>query len=118
MGFQFMAFASETISTVINVINAINNNNNNNNNNNINDLDSNNENMNPAKRRKKRWIIESEDENNKKRQWCQKLGEISPRCILSFIEDEKRQNVANPGFEGIKKWLEVFLLSGGWSLGT
>ena len=34
---------------------------------------------------------------------------------LFLIQDEKIQNVANPGFEGIKKWLEVFLLSGGTS---
>ena len=35
---------------------------------------------------------------------------------IFFLQDEKRQNVANPGFEGIKKWLEVFLLSGGSGL--
>merc|ERR1712156_480569 len=99
-----MAFAAVTISTVVNVINAINVNNNNN----INDLDSNNENMNPAKRRKKRWQLK--EENNDSSQWCEKLGETSPRCILSFIEDEKRVKARNPGFEGIKKWLEVFFV--------
>ena len=27
------------------------------------------------------------------------------------LQEEKRQKSANPGFEGIKKWLEVFMLS-------
>merc|ERR1712156_1057005 len=103
-----MAFAAVTISTVVNVINAINDNNNNNNN--INDLDSNNENMNPAKRRNKRWQLN--EDNNGSSQWCEKLGETSPRCMLAFIENEKRVKARNPGFEGIKKWLEVFLLNG------
>ena len=35
---------------------------------------------------------------------------------IVFLQDEKRQNVANPGFAGIKKWVEVFLLSGGSGL--
>ena len=29
-----------------------------------------------------------------------------------FFQDEKRVKTRNPGFEGIKKWLEVFLLNG------
>ena len=29
-----------------------------------------------------------------------------------FFQNEKRVKTRNPGFEGIKKWLEVFLLNG------
>ena len=30
---------------------------------------------------------------------------------LYYFQNEKKLQSANPGFEGIKKWLEVFLLS-------
>ena len=128
--FQFLAFASITISTVINIINNVNVNNNNNlnnNNNNINDLDSNNEIMNMGRR--KRSLLELD------LHCCQ--AQLSPKCILAFIivslsiktrailmifnnfvnfflqeEKQRVQGSTNSGVQGVQKWLQESLTSG------
>ena len=82
--FQFMAFASITISTVLNIINNINNNNNNdNNNNNNNNLDS--VNVNTGKRRRRRRNSHGDFE---KRPQCSAWdsGDVMIECLESHVK--------------------------------